>query len=34
MKTIGEIIEEIKDVPIDPKSGEVNLIYLILNGKK
>lgn len=29
MKTIGEIMNEIEHIPECPKSGEVNLLYLI-----
>lgn len=29
MKTIRNIIEENKDVKIDPRSGEVNIVYLL-----
>ena len=29
MKQIGEILEDIRDMPVCPKSGEVNLYYII-----
>ena len=29
MKQIGEIMEDIRDMPVCPVSGEVNLYYII-----
>lgn len=29
MKTIGQIMNESKDIPVDPRSGEVNLYHII-----
>lgn len=29
MKTIGQIMSESKDIPVDPRSGEANLYHII-----